>query len=253
MINRTTGPIEKGANDGQTSYANDLVKAIRAGVSTRPRTDASAMKAKKGRKRKGDSDAPASGTDPDARALAKPSDWGLFEPVHGILGPVLDIFQPLFNAQSLAGLLLFLLIISWFRNSRHRVGGDSSRMSPWSGIGASRRISAYEEIWRTEESSLWNWLEDRVGMGDSAAYPKFGGVLGNADGSRNARKERANVLGGTQKVLDEVKGMGEREIQWALETTEERLMVLRSIVEKSKRAGAMPTESLAGNENGDDV
>ncbi|MCJ1389055.1 hypothetical protein MMC18_001909 [Xylographa bjoerkii] len=233
------GPIESGANDGQTTYANDLVKSLRAGLSSRPRAGTSGSRMKKSRKKKGEADDTKAATASKANeATARKSNWGPLEPLHDILSPVLDILQPLLTAQSLIGLLLFLLIISWFRNSRLRA--PSSSIGPYSPGLTPQRIAAYEEIWRAEESALWDWLEERVGMseGGGFAYPATA-KRGNGDASKRAKDERREILKGKgmKAKLNEIKGVGEREVDWAIGVTEEKLKVLKGVVERGKGSG----------------
>ncbi|MCJ1433563.1 hypothetical protein MMC27_002926 [Xylographa pallens] len=234
-------PIESGANDGQLTYANDLVKSLRAGLSSRPRAGTSASKMKKGRKKKGDADdTKASAASQANEAATQKSNWGPLEPLHGILSPVLDIFQPLLTAPSLIGLLLFLLIISWFRNSRLRA--SSSSIGPYSPGLTPQRIAAYEEIWRAEESALWDWLEERVGMteGGGFAYPAAAKV-GNGDASKKAKDEKREILKGRgmKTKLNGMKGVGEREVDWAIGVTEEKLNVLKGVVERGRGVGGV--------------
>ena len=231
------GPIEKGANEGQLTYGNDLVKALRAGVSSRPRAGTTTSKGKKGgKRRKGDLDtSPAATASTKAAAAPQPSNWGPFEPIHGLLSPILDIFKPLFTAYSLIALLLFLLVISWFRNSRLRnqapsTSNSGDRSSPYSypHFSTPQRIAAYEEIWREEESALWDWLEERVGMDDGFAYPNVAKARGGGgDGSQQARRDRRDVLRGKG---ESVKGMARKEVEWAIGITEERLKALKDVV-----------------------
>jgi len=82
------------------------------------------------------------------------------------------------------------------------------------GISTPERLAAYEEIWKREESELWEWLEERVGMDrlhDVAA------------GDRKLVKNR----------LRDDKMVG-REVDHAIKVTEEKLRVLKSVVAKDK-------------------
>lgn len=230
------GPIEKGANDGQVTYAADLVKALRAGVSSRPRTDTISSKPKtKARRKKGDTDGGPKVSHSAGRtttaAQPKEDNWGLLEPLRGILGPVADILRPLISANLVIGLLLSLLLISWFRSSR--------ASTPTSGLGhvglpTPERVAAYEEIWRREESGLWEWLEERVGM-DGLSYPVVGAGSGDDSPAAKARKQRERVLAGKSmesKLLKEK--MSEREVEDAIRVTQEKLEALKGVVEKRK-------------------
>jgi hypothetical protein len=107
-----------------------------------------------------------------------------------------------------------------------------------SGVGFSidspGRLAAYEELWRREESELWDWLEDRVGLSN-------GLPLGGAGQEQNDR----------QKVLG-IKQMGrrlrnadleEKQVEDAIRVTEERLSTLKDAVKKKKKkAAAMQRE-----------
>lgn len=239
------GPIEKGANDGQVTYAADLIKALKAGVSSRARTDTISSKPKvKTRRKKGDVDGVPKAQNSTAGQTTtgtqpKDENWGLFEPLHGIFGPVADIVKPLLTSNLIIGLLLSLLLISWFRNSR--------APTPTNGLGHAglptpERVAAYEEMWRREESGLWDWLEERVGM-DRLAYP-VGAGSGSGDDSATAKarkqRERERALAGKSmesKLLREK--MSEREVDDAIRVTQERLEALKGVVEKRKarRAG----------------
>lgn len=105
---------------------------------------------------------------------------------------------------------------SWFfpgRSSASRGGGVGF-------TGSSERVAAYEELWRREESELWDWLEDRVGL-EGMYAPKMEGrqkVL--------AAKEMGKRL--------ESEGMKGRAVDDAIRVTEERLGALKGAVEKGK-------------------
>ena len=186
-------------------------------------------------------------TDSKAKESAsKPSDWGPFEPVHGILGPIVDILQPLLTSQSIIGFLLFLLIISWFRNSRLRA--PTSAVGPYPTGLTPQRMAAYEEMWRIEESALWDWLEERVGMSEAGGIAHLAKAQqGNGDRSRRAKAEKQSILRGkaVKEKLGDIKSVGEREVDWAIETTQEKLEVLKGVVEKAKNSVA---QNVAGKD-----
>jgi len=238
------GPIEKGANDGQVTYAADLVKALKAGVSSRPRTDTISSKPKtKARRKKGDADGitkPSASTAGQTTTGAQPKEenWGLFEPLRGLLGPVADIVKPLLTSNLIIGLLLSLLLISWFRNSR---ASSPTTGLGYAGLPTPERVAAYEEVWRREESGLWDWLEERVGM-DRLAYPAGAGSGDDDSAAAKARKQRdrERALAGKSMESRLVREkMSEREVDDAIRVTQERLEALKGVVEKRKvrRAG----------------
>lgn len=117
------------------------------------------------------------------------------------------------------GLLVGLLVASWFGFGLR--GNGASELGHW-GIGTPERIAAYEEMWRSEESELWKWLEDRVGM----------------DHLRDAAVGEERVV--KDKLRDE--RMAAREVDHAIRVTEERLRVLKGVVEKEKGRAKKLTE-----------
>lgn len=224
------GPIEKGANDGQTTYCNDLVKALKTGVTSRPRAGTNGSKLKsKGKRRKGDAD-PARTTPANVKAVAtgaqpKDSSWGLFEPLHGVLGPVVDIFSPMISSNMVIGFLLFIILINWFRAPRSSASNNGLAYIP-----TAQKIAAYEEIWRKEESDLWDWLEERVGM-QGLSYPEST----DREAVAQARRQREQSLRnkGLRSKLEDMK-MSEREVDHAIKVTEQKLEVLKRAVQEKK-------------------
>ena len=224
------GPIEKGANDGQTTYCNDLVKALKTGVTSRPRAGTNGSKLKsKGKRRKGDAD-PARTTPADVKAVAtgaqpKDSSWGIFEPLHGVLGPVVDIFSPMISSNMVIGFLLFIILINWFRAPRSSVSNNGLAYIP-----TAQKIAAYEEIWRKEENDLWDWLEERVGM-QGLSYPDST----DREAVAQARRQREQNLRnkGLRSKLEDMK-MSEREVDHAIKVTEQKLEVLKRAIQEKK-------------------
>ncbi|KAL6174029.1 hypothetical protein ACJQWK_00183 [Exserohilum turcicum] len=154
------GPIEKGANDGQMSYATSLTAALRTAVSAAKAGASKPGKGGKGKKRsKGNllDDAPAPTSAPTPVSQAQESNWGMLEPVRSLLGPVADILESIITPQMIIWFLAGLLLYTWlFRGSTGVTGPNQ-----WS--HAQRQV-AYEQIWRHEESELWDWLEERVAL-----------------------------------------------------------------------------------------
>ncbi|KAI1807591.1 hypothetical protein F4811DRAFT_505201 [Daldinia bambusicola] len=218
------GPIEKGAKEGQTQYCKDIFAALKAAVSSAPRTAAANGGGAKGKKKrvkgKLHQASKESLTSPSDLAVTKSQDWGVFEPLHGILGPVLDILKPVLTGNVVYGLLVGLLVATWFGfgfNGQPRIapyGRDLGFM------GYPDRIVAYDEIWRREESDLWDWLEDRVGLHrmNEGAMPVRKRVIEPRTVEEKLREERMN----------------EREVEEAIKVTEEKLQVLKSVMERKK-------------------
>lgn len=137
------------------------------------------------------------------------------EPLHGILGPLVDIVTPILTGNVVYGLLVGLLVASWFGfgfHPRQNAGGYGS------GIGFPGhpdRLVAYEEMWHREESDLWDWLEERVGLHRMH------------DGPAPIRKRVAEP----RAVEDRLRAdkMTDREVEEAIKVTEKKLQVLRDV------------------------
>lgn len=205
------GPIENGARDGQSTYTKDLFAALRSSLESRPGAGG-APKKKKGRKAKAQQLTSAAAI--EAPKAAPKRDWGPLEPVRAILEPLLDIVAPILTGNVVYGLLVGLLVAAWFGfgfNGQRRY--DDRMISPY---GYPDRVAAYEEMWRREESELWDWLEERVGLHR----------LGNEGAAQTVVEPRVME----EKVRDE--GVGGREIEEAIRVTEEKLRVLKEMIEK---------------------
>lgn len=188
---------------------------MKAAVSSRRGTAAvvsSGKGKKKGRKGR-ESKSINRATDGASDSKPEVENWGLFEPLHGIFGPIVDILKPVLTGNILYGLLVGLLVASWFRFGFSGKGGSNRDVGFF---GTPERIAAYEEIWRREESELWDWLEERVGM----------------ERLRQASKNPGGMKNMEDKLRDE--RMEERELDAAIRVTEEKLKVLKGVVEKKK-------------------
>lgn len=98
------------------------------------------------------------------------------------------------------------------------------------------RIAAYEEIWRREESSVWDWLEERIRM-EGIAYPSSV-PSSDQEAVKWARRQREHSLKhrAVKKELPEEK-MGQQEIDDAIRVTEERLEVLKNALLRKRNRG----------------
>ncbi|KAF7128366.1 hypothetical protein CNMCM5793_003096 [Aspergillus hiratsukae] len=230
------GPIEKGAIDGQTTFGNELVAALKAAVAPRAR-GAGATKAggKNGKRKKTDTGAEetaavASNASQDAN-VSQAKSWGFLEPVHGLLEPVVDILKPVLSgnvAVLVIGILLFMVLF--------RSPSQSSRASHdigCPGYSLPQRLAAYEEMWRREESELWSWLEDRVGM-DGMTFPAA------------SRPADSQLRQGSSQLQDKLRNerMSDREMNHAIRTTRERLDVLEEILSRRNSQKTTDDEAL---------
>lgn len=157
---------------------------------------------------------------PADSTVSKSQDWGLLEPLHGILGPIVDIIGPLLTGNVVYGLLVGLLVATWFgfgSNSQPR-GAPYGRELGF--MGYPERAIAYEEVWRREESDMWDWLEERVGL-----HRMNEGVI-------PPRKKMMEPRTVEEKLREE--RMNEREVEEAIKVTEEKLQVLKSFMDRKK-------------------
>lgn len=160
-------------------------------------------------------------------------DWGLLEPLRALLGPVATLVSP----GVVIGLLSFLVFFMWWRQSRTMAYNARGGGLGVPGLATSQRIAAYEEMWRGEESELWKWLEDRVGL--DGAVPAF--LNQGPDREKGKRKEwlaRQRAIEMEKKVVSGE--MGERQMLEAIRVTKERLQTLEEAVKRRKSNFAEP-------------
>lgn len=186
--------------------------------------------AKTGKKRRKGEKSPALVT--TTKAKAKDEDWGLFEILRGPLGPIVDILGPLATGRVAVSIIVILLLFIWFRGP-----GRQSSSVGYAGNSRPGQIAAYDEIWRREESELWDWLEQRVGV-DGLMLKDRSAQRATKDVEKEAKsklKQRQRILGGKDidaKLREE--RMSEREMDEAIRVTQERLHVLKDVVDKRK-------------------
>ncbi|KAL1895387.1 hypothetical protein Cpir12675_003248 [Ceratocystis pirilliformis] len=225
-------PIEKGANDGQVQYCNDLFGAIRLAISTRPRAGTNSGAATKSKKKSRKSNAAESSPIVPAVAPAPPpTNWGPLEPARFLLEPVVEIAKPFLAGNLVYGLLAGLLIATWLgfgsQPTTHSTGVYNSGAHTHMGFSTyPDRIVAYEEMWRREESQLWDWLEERVQLGRMMGDPSATSS-GTPPGMRRKPTESRTV----EDRLREEK-MDELQIKEAIAVTQRKLDLLKEAMEK---------------------
>ena len=141
----------------------------------------------------------------------------MFEPLEPFLGPLVNVVKPILTGNVVYGLLVGLLVATWFG-----FGSNRQAATPFGRdlgyAGYPQRLAAYEEMWRTEESDLWDWIEERTGIDRLGGEPL------------QARKRAGTEPRTVEEKLREEK-MDEREIREAIRVTEEHLKVLKGVVE----------------------
>ena len=127
--------------------------------------------------------------------------------------------------------LLLFILVSWLRgpttSAKNQVG--------FPGLSNPERVAAYAEIWRKEESDLWDWLEERVGM-ESIAYPAQSKSQ-DQKALKKARSQREKSLKGQGlQARLAVESMKEREMDHAIRVTEEKLRDLKGAVQRKRES-----------------
>lgn len=195
-----------------------IVASIKAAVTTKPPVKGIPRKGKRkgGRKEIFDTTEVVAQREAPASQAASQTHWGPLEPVRPLLEPIGALLRPFFNAQVLIAVLVVLLTYSWLLPSR------AGRQVGVPGYASPDRIAAYEELWRREETALWDWLEDRVGLA---------GVHSSSsqhDRSKGPKSKPKNEDLDTQR-------MSERQMDAAIKSTEEKLSALKEAVERRKQ------------------
>ena len=128
------------------------------------------------------------------------------------------------------GFLSVVLILTWLWSSTPTSRGRKGLQ----GMPTPERLAAYEEIWRKEEYSLWDWLEERIGM-EGVAYPTSRAV--DQEAFQKARNQREQSLKNRRfeaHMMDET--IDEREFAQAIRTMEQRLDELKLAVKRAEES-----------------
>lgn len=232
------GPIEKGSLDGQIAFGADLINAIKAALAPRGRAGGVKAGKGKGKRKKGDL-AGQEATPVAAKTAVDPAtgnsdSWGMLEPLHALLEPVTGILKPLLSGNMAFLIIGVLLLIVFFRGPARPTAISHDIGCP--GYTLPQRLAAYEEMWRREESELWGWLEDRVGL-DGTVFP-----TANRPPTPPLR-QKAQEFRSEQQLSAKMgeEKMSDREMDAAIRTTRERLDALENILNKRK---SQPVEEV---------
>jgi len=167
-------------------------------------------------------------------AVKKEENWGILELLRGPLGPVVSILKPLGGGNIAISIIVLLLLLFWVQTP----GRDRSGSVAYGGIPSAERMVAYEEMWRRQESELWDWLEDRAGVDGvafGAASSRTRGSKSEATDAKAKLKQRKKIMAGKdiEAKLREEK-MSLREMEDAIELTQTRLHVLQEVLQRRK-------------------
>ena len=168
-------------------------------------------------------------------ATSKSSTWGPFQPAYDSINAIVRRVKPLFSVYSIVVGLLFLLTIAWFGNARVRRVGPPfppSRIGINGKVPYASRVTVWEDLWLNEEEALWEWLQDRTGLAEGFAFPL---PSSSSDHDNSDAPGSAPRSGRSRK-----RSNNDRDLQWAIKITEDRLALL-----KEKVGGSQETKSTA--------
>lgn len=148
----------------------------------------------------------------------KEADWGLLEPLRPVFGPVADMLGPFGNITTILTILLLIVSILWLRSPSSNVSNKGTYMTP-------QRLAAYEEMWRKEESELWNWLDERLKLDE--VYTAGRAPAGHSEEVVRGRKYESK--------MSETPDMSHRHVSEAIKVTEEKLASLKGVVDRKRR------------------
>jgi hypothetical protein len=196
-----TGPIEKGAGDGQLTYAQSLVTALKQAVSkSSPTARHKSSKSRGSGRRKGRDGVDTTSPEPHGSAAIaqKNAQRGSSWSFDSLLGEPANII--------ITVLAVLIVVLLWRGNGSGALVG-----APHGGF--KERTAAYEEMWRAQENEVWEWIEERVGLQEIRAP----GVAAAKREKTPVREVKTKKSGG---ILD---GMDGRELMEAIRVTKERL------------------------------
>lgn len=235
MSSQCADAIEKGAIDGQTSFGNDLVRRLKTALS---KPAGGIKKAGKGRRKKAaanvETGAAAAATAANAKLEAtkrEAESWGIFAPLHRHLSPVAGIFKPFWSSYVAIGVIGLLLVVTYTHVLIPPGSVVLSSDGRYGGLTSSQRLAAYEEMWRHEETELWNWLEERAGI-DGLNFP----TTSNPQETlvrQLGRRQRLHSKDLASRLAEE--HISDREMEHAIRITRERLDLLQRIVDERQK------------------
>ncbi|KAJ9664309.1 hypothetical protein H2198_000238 [Neophaeococcomyces mojaviensis] len=220
------GPIEKGALDGQTQYGDDLVKTLK-GALGRSRAATMGSKVVKGKKKKKSSKRDKSES---AQAEAEHEEsWGPLDFLRPLLGPIVAPARPFVKMETIVTILAFMVLWMWFRGP---TAGSSAALSRSQRL---QHMTVYDDLWRREESELWEWLQDRAGVDGSLLRDRLKDQASLDKDSKQKAKQRQRLLRSKDiqiKLGEEKKSR--KEMEEAVRVTQERLDMLQRALEKQR-------------------
>lgn len=218
------GPIEKGALDGQTQYGDDLVKTLKNALG-RARAPTSGSKGPKIGKKKRKGTKKEKGDSVQTETKEK-EDWGVLDFARPMLGPIIAPLKPFVQMNVVVTVLVIMVLWMWFRTPSTSSIARAGRME---------RLSHYDDLWRREESDLWDWLQDRAGVDGAIIRDSLKTQTLQDKDTKQKLKQRQKLLKSKDlqsRLREEKKSM--KEMEEAIRVTQERLDSLQRALARQK-------------------
>ena len=158
----------------------------------------------------------------------KEENWGSFEILRPMLGPVVAPVRPFVSTNIILTIVVIMVLWMWVR-------GPATSSSALSHSAHLERLSYYEDIWRREESDLWDWLQERAGVDPAVIRSSLQGQESRYKESKQKLKQRQKLLKSKDlqtRLREEKKSM--KEMEEALRVTQERLESLQRTLDRQK-------------------
>jgi len=124
-----------------------------------------------------------------------------------------------------------MVLWMWFRS-------PSASSYALSRSGRVDHATIYNDLWRREESDLWNWLQDRAGIDGAVVRDRTANANAAREESKQKLKQRQKMLKSKDmqtRIREEKKSM--KEMEEAVRITQERLESLQRALERQKNDG----------------
>jgi hypothetical protein len=211
-----------------------LLNALRREFTAKAKVAAGGAKGKRKKrtdKESGDAAGPVGGPAPAVMAAATGAQkWGLLAPVMDPITSIIGEFG--------AGILIALVIFTLGMSITRAIFGDSSATRRDRNLLPQER-EILNDMWRREEAGLWEWLEDRSRIGE-AINSNFEERVGRRY-EKEAKKMRENIRVQSGRLDPK---MVQRQVDEAIRVTEERLGVLKKLVDEKKYNGKVHDEKV---------
>ena len=231
------GPIEKGAADGQQQYGDQLMRVLKGALSGRPRGTTNASKGSKLVKKKRKGEKKAKEEKPEEKKK-QGANWGVFEPLQGVLSPVTEILRPILRMEVVVAVLCIMVMVMWLRGP-----SSSAQVGPYK--SHSERLAGYDALWAKEENEFWDWLESRASVDTVVLRERSAASQGrkkNEAGDlakqrlkqQQQQKKKRSKSPESHDMETKLKAekINQREMEDAVKITKERLEVLESVIER---------------------